>query len=333
MRFFKKLTSAILSLLIANPFVSNITKANGNRGDYIDIPDVCEENSINLDMTVIQTPGTDAEKFLKRFFDKDAPYYEKDKQTNETTSVINLFEEKEFEKFSYTSLKIVPDSEWKIYPNYRNHSFYTENADGTYTFKFKHKTKNELLKDIMNEYNIKIRKIVVNNIDELNSYSDQISKSPIIFELFDCRNSEKFFSLESAKKFMDQINIIDSAHYNVVVFDNYKEELLNGELDVFRLDIRSEENSAPMVFNSSDGRDIIAAYHYIFSPLAALYFKKTTPSNTCNLEKAILYGGLGFAGLTATFGVGYGIYKGVKKFINKKPAVKTKSLEKVKNLV
>lgn len=152
MRFFKKLTSAILSLLIANPFVSNITKANGNGEDYIDIPDVCEENSINLDMTVIQTPGTDAEKFLKRFFDKDAPYYEKDKQTNETTSVINLFEEKEFEKFSYTSLKIVPDSEWKIYPNYRNHSFYTENADGTYTFKFKHKTKNELLKDIMNEW-------------------------------------------------------------------------------------------------------------------------------------------------------------------------------------
>ena len=184
MRFFKKLTSTILSLLIANPFVSNITKANGNGGDYIDIPDVCEENSINLDMTVIQTPGTD----------------EKDKQTNETTGVINLFEEKEFEKFSYTSLKIVPDSEWKIYPNYQNHSFYTENADGTYTFKFKHKTKNELLKDIMNEYNIKIRKIVVNNIDELNSYSDQISKSPIIFELFDCRNSEKFFSLESAKK-------------------------------------------------------------------------------------------------------------------------------------
>ncbi len=32
-------------------------------------------------------------------------------------------------------------------------------------------------------------------------------------------------------------------------------------------------------------------------------------------------------------GIGYGIYKGVKKFINKKPAVKTKSLEKVKNLV
>ena len=32
MRFFKKLTSAILSLLIANPFVSNITKANGNGG-------------------------------------------------------------------------------------------------------------------------------------------------------------------------------------------------------------------------------------------------------------------------------------------------------------
>ena len=83
---------------------------------------------------------------------------------------------------------------------------------------------------------------------------------------------------------MDQINIIDSAHYNVVVFDNYKEELLNGELDVFRLDIRSEENSAPMVFNSSDGRDIIAAYHYIFSPFASKFFeKKTTPSNTCNL--------------------------------------------------
>ena len=96
MRFFKKLTFAILSLLIANPFVSNITKANGNRGDYIDIPDVCEENSINLDITVIQTPGTDAEKFLKRFFDKDAPYYEKDKQTNETTDVINLFEDNNY---------------------------------------------------------------------------------------------------------------------------------------------------------------------------------------------------------------------------------------------
>ena len=133
---------------------------------------------------------------------------------------------------------------------------------------------------------------------------------------------------------MDQINIIDSAHYNVVVFDNYKEELLNGELDVFRLDIRSEENSAPMVFNSSDGRYKIASYHYIYSPFASKFFeKKTTPSNTCNLEKAILYGGLGFSGLTATVGVGYGIYKGVKKFINKKPAVKTKSLEKVKNLV
>ena len=287
---FKKIMSICLSLLIANPFVSNITKANGNGEDYIDIPDVCEENSINLDITVIQTPGTDAEKFLKRFFDKDAPYYEKDKQTNETTGVINLFEEKEFEKFSYTSLKIVPDSEWKIYPNYRNHSFYTENADGTYTFKFKHKTKNELLKDIMNEYNIKIRKIVVNNIDELNSYSDQISKSPIIFELFDCRNSEKFFSLESAKKFMDQINIIDSAHYNVVVFDNYKEELLNGELDVFRLDIRSEENSAPMVFNSSDGRDIIAAYHYIFSPLAAIYFKKKPRAVVFNRKNIAIAG-------------------------------------------
>ena len=103
MRFFKKLTSAILSLLIANPFVSNITKASGNGGDYIDIPDVCEENSINLDMTVIQTPGTDAEKFLKRFFDKDAPYYEKDKQTNETTGVINLFEDREFENFFLTT--------------------------------------------------------------------------------------------------------------------------------------------------------------------------------------------------------------------------------------
>ena len=306
MRFFKKLTSTILSLLIANPFVSNITKANGNGGDYIDIPDVCEENSINLDMTVIQTPGTDAEKFLKRFFDKDAPYYEKDKQTNETTGVINLFEEKEFEKFSYTSLKIVPDSEWKIYPNYQNHSFYTENADGTYTFKFKHKTKNELLKDIMNEYNIKIKKIVVNNKDELNSYSTQISKSPIIFELLDCRNREGLFSSERAKNFIDQINKINPNHYDVVVLDNYEKELLKGELELFRLDIRQSENIGPMVFNSIDGKDIIAAYHYIFSPFASKFFeKKTTPSNTCNLEKAILYGGLGFSGLTATVGVGY----------------------------
>lgn len=54
-------------------------------------------------MTVIQTPGTDAEKFLKRFFDKDAPYYEKDKQTNETTGVINLFEDREFENFFLTT--------------------------------------------------------------------------------------------------------------------------------------------------------------------------------------------------------------------------------------
>ena len=38
-------------------------------------------------------------------------------------------------------------------------------------------------------------------------------------------------------------------------------------------------------------------------------------------------------GIGTVVGIGYGIYKGVKKFINKKPAVKTKSLEKVKNLV
>ena len=322
MRFFKKLTFAILSLLIANPFVSNITKANGNRGDYIDIPDVCEENSINLDITVIQTPGTDAEKFLKRFFDKDAPYYEKDKQTNETTDVINLFEDREFEKFfSDNSFKKISDDGWKDYPN---SSFYTENADGTYTFKFKHKTKNELLKDIMNEYNIKIRKIVVNHIDELSSYSTQISKSPIIFELLDCRNSEGFFSSESAKNFISQINRIDPNHYDVVVLDNYEEELLKGELELFRLDIRQSENMHPIVFHNQNGPATVGVYHAISSPLTGQYLKK---------NQSVLYGGLGLAGLTATVGVGYGIYKGVKKFINKKPAVKTKSLEKVRNLV
>ena len=43
--------------------------------------------------------------------------------------------------------------------------------------------------------------------------------------------------------------------------------------------------------------------------------------------------GLTGIGIGTVVGIGYGIYKGVKKFINKKPAVKTKSLEKVKNLV
>ena len=43
--------------------------------------------------------------------------------------------------------------------------------------------------------------------------------------------------------------------------------------------------------------------------------------------------GIGSLIASAVLAVGYGIYKGVKKFINKKPAVKTKSLEKVKNLV
>ena len=43
--------------------------------------------------------------------------------------------------------------------------------------------------------------------------------------------------------------------------------------------------------------------------------------------------GLTGIGIGTVVGVRYGIYKGVKKFINKKPAVKTKSLQKVKNLV
>lgn len=50
-------------------------------------------------------------------------------------------------------------------------------------------------------------------------------------------------------------------------------------------------------------------------------------------EHPIASGIIGLAGLGTVVGIGYGIYKGVKKFINKKPAVKTKSLEKVKNLV
>lgn len=180
----------------------------------------------------------------------------------------------------------------------------------------------------MNEYNIKIKKIVVNNKDELNSYSTQISKSPIIFELFDCRNREGFFSSERAKNFIDQINKINPNHYDVVVLDNYEKELLKGELELFRLDIRQSENIGSMVFNSIDGKDIIAAYHYIFSPFASKFFeKKTTPSNTCNLEKAILYGGLGFAGLTATVGVGYGIYKGAKKVYDKITNKKVNSLK------
>lgn len=188
----------------------------------------------------------------------------------------------------------------------------------------------------MNEYNIKIKKIVVNNKDELNSYSTQISKSPIIFELFDCRNREGFFSSERAKNFIDQINKIDPNHYDVVVLDNYEEELLKGELELFRLYIRQSENMNPIVFNNQNGTGTVGVYHAISSPLTGQYLKKNqsvvfnkknNTSNTCNLEKAILYGGLGLAGLTATVGVGYGIYKGAKKVYDKITNKKVNSLK------
>ena len=91
MNYIKKIVSLVLSFLTATILIAPISKADGNDENLTDplISDKVKKYEITPQVLVLETPGTDANKFLKRFFDKNALYYEKDVQ-GKSTGVIKF---------------------------------------------------------------------------------------------------------------------------------------------------------------------------------------------------------------------------------------------------
>lgn len=321
MNLFKKLTSVALSGLMLATGLPNVFASRKN-SEYKKI-------SLDVDVLVLQTPGTDATKFLKRFFDKDAPYYEKD-EFKQTTGVIDHSSLKHPKKFEMIKSSLDPVEDWEGYPN---KDFYEEIDKDTFKFKCEYREESGNMGKELYIYNTTFKIFRINDVREIYSPElvEQIKKSNSIFELFDLKNKDNFFTIENVKGVINGMRAIDPEHYDMPVLDNCEIKQIDFQLQMPEFEkYFINECCNYTFFNHISGQDMFIAYWNYLTRGGRLYRKdkkatESKPSNTCNLGKNILYGGLGLAGLGAVAGACYGIYKGANKIYNK---ITDKSLPK-----
>ncbi len=275
MKYIKKIVSLVLSFLTATILIAPISKADGNDENLTDplISDKVKKYEITPQVLVLETPGTDANKFLKRFFDKNALYYEKDVQ-GKSTGVINHNSLEHPKKFEMMKISLDTVSNWENYPN---REFYEKIDNHTFYFECKLYEESSNMGKELTVYETTFKVFKINSIDDLcdSELIEEIKKSSSIFEMFDLKNKEGFFTIDNVKGIIDRIKSIDFKHYDMPVLDNCE----MGQTD-FQIQMPEFEHyfidkcCTFILFNHNSGQGTFMACLNFLSRGGRLYKKK-----------------------------------------------------------
>lgn len=275
MNIFKKFLSLGMSFFTAITLINPSSKAEG--GEYKEILTSPEYKKISLDVDVLvlQTPGTDATKFLKRFFDKDAPYYEKD-EFGQTTGVIDHSSLTHPKKIEMIKSSLDPVEDWGRYPD---KDFYEEIDKDTFKFKCEYREESENMGKELYIYNTTFKIFRINDVREIYNPSpklvEQIKKSNSIFELFDLKNKDGFFTIENVTGVINGMRTIDPEHYDMPVLDNCEIRQIDFQLQMHEFEQYFLDKCCNYTFfNHDSGKNTFIAYWNYLTRGGRLYHEK-----------------------------------------------------------
>ena len=282
MNIFKKFLSLGMSFFTAITLINPSSKAEGGEYEEILTSPEYKKISLDVDVLVLQTPGTDATKFLKRFFDKNAPYYEKD-EFKQTTGVIDHSSLKHPKKFEMIKSSLDPVEDWGRYPD---KDFYEEIDKDTFKFKCEYREESGNIGKELYIYNTTFKIFRINDVREIYNPSpelvEQIKKSNSIFELFDLKNKDNFFTIENVKGVINGMRAIDPEHYDMPVLDNCEIKQIDFQLQMPEFEqYFLDECCNYTFFNYISGQDMFIAYWNYLTRGGRLYQKKKFGMHTC----------------------------------------------------
>lgn len=257
------------------PFTRHAVNA-GNNDDCQNLTSF-EEKLMDVNILVLETPGTDAVKFLKRFFDKSAPYYEKGKN-GEITSILDNDSFQPPKRFDMIAAHLCEVDNWETFSS----QFYRKIDDRTFAFECKFKLETVDSGKELYVYNTTFKIFHINSIDEINNpeivnYIDYCSG---IFELFDLKNKHNFFNTGNIKAVIDGIRQINSEHYDMPILDNC--EMDNSQFQQSYRDLDQyflDECCNYTLFNHNTGNGAFLANWNFVSRGALWYPKKKVGMN------------------------------------------------------
>ena len=326
MKILKKLLSVGLSFAMIMPFSKSIVNADGE-GEY-QVLTSPQEIPMDVDILVLETPGTDAEKFLKRFFDKNAPYYEKD-ENGQTTSIMNDASFQRPKKFEMMKAPLQKVEDWDNFPD---KSFYEKIDYSTFKFECKYYLETVNTGRKLYTYNTTFKIFHIDSPEGINNpeIAKYLKDCSGIFELFDLKG--EFFDINNVKAIIDGMRQIDNKHYDMPILDNCEIGQTQFQIEFPELEQYFLDKCCNYTFfNHDTGKDMLLA-NWNFVSSGTLWYpknKKRNYINFANVKKV----GLGVFCTGAILGVGYGVYEGIKKIPIKKNIKLETILNKIKNLI